>query len=73
MERTFRAKKMIERVKKEGLGHMLDKETLDFINLLDGEVGNDYNYASFVHDKPVVWIEANDKHEGVYVNLSDCD
>ena len=73
MERTFRAEKMIARIKREGKQNMLDKETLNFIKLLDGKKGNDYNYRSFVYDEPLVWIEADSDQEGTYVALCDCD
>ena len=37
---------------------------------LDGKVGNDYNYVSFVYGLPLVWIE--DEEVKAYVNLADC-
>lgn len=73
MLKTFRAKKMIERVKREGLGHLLDDATLELINKLDGEQGNDYNWESVVKGEDLVWIEKTDEHDGVYVALCDCD
>lgn len=73
MERIFRAEKMLARIKRENLEHLLDDETLDLIKKLDGKVGNDYNWESFVHDKPLVWIPADEDQKGTYVALCDCD
>ncbi len=73
MERTFRAEKMIARVKEEGRGDMLDEKTLSFIKSLDGEKANDYNWESVVNGSPLAWIKKTDKHEGAYVNIADCD
>lgn len=73
MERVFRAKKMLDRLEREGRINEVDEEIRKFIMSLDGEIGNDYNWESFVNDNPVVWIEGNDKHKGTYVALCDCD
>ena len=73
MERVFRAQKMLDRVKKEGKENLLDQQTIDFIWSLDGEIGNDYNWESFVNGNDMVWIPANDKHDGTYVALCDCE
>lgn len=75
MLRTFRAKKMIDRIERnpELLGY-LDSETREFILSLDGKQGNDYNYMSFVRGEPLVWIELEGHTDGgVYVNEADCD
>lgn len=73
MERTFRAKKMLERIKAEGKQDMLDEGTVEFIKMLDGKVGNDYNYRSFVYGEPLVWIEKDEDQDGTYVALCDCE
>lgn len=73
MERTFRAEKMLARVKKENKEHLLDAETVEFIKKLDGKVGTDYNWESVVHGEDLVWIPADDEQEGCYVALCDCD
>ena len=74
MERTFRAEKMIKRLKAEGRGNLLTKEIVDKINALDGKKGNDYNYRSVVFGDPFVWIEAQEGlPDGEYVALCDCD
>jgi len=70
---TFRAKKMIDRIEREGRGDLLDPETLAFINSLDGEPANDYNWQSVTHGEPVALIGATEKHEATYVNVVDCD
>lgn len=73
MIRTFRAEKMLARVKREGLDHLLDDETVALIRKLDGKTGNDYNWESFVHGNDLVWIEADEDQNGTYVALCDCD
>lgn len=73
MERIFRAAKMIERVKAEGKGDMLDAKTLGFINKLDGKRGNDYNWRSVVRGEPLVYIEPDADQNGTYVNVADCE
>lgn len=73
MERTFRAEKMFARIKRENREHLLDEETVNLIKTLDGKVGNDYNWQSFVYDEALVWIPADDDQEGTYVALCDCD
>lgn len=77
MKRTFRAEKMLERVKNEGLEYMLDDEMITLIHKLDGKVGQDYNWESFVKGNDVVWIPAealpDEDFDGTYVALCDCD
>lgn len=73
MERVFRAEKMLARIKREGRENLLDEETISFIRLLDGKVGNDYNWESFVNDNPLVWIPEDEDQKGTYVALVDCD
>ena len=70
---TFRASKMLDRIKREGREHMLDKASLELIHKLDGKTGTDYNWANYVNDEPLVWIPAGDGYEGTYVNVADCD
>lgn len=70
---TFRAQKMLDRIVREGKQDLLDAETRDFILSLDGSPAQDYNWQSFVHGDPVAWIDKTDKHDGVYVNVCDCD
>ena len=69
MEYTFRAQKMIDRIKREGREEMLTDETLEFIKSLDGKVGTDYNWQSVVRGEDLVWIA----DVGAYVNRVDCD
>lgn len=73
MERTFRAEKMFARVKKENLEHFLDAEMVELIKKLDGKKGDDRNWESVLNDNPLVWIPADDDHNGTYVALCDCD
>ena len=70
---TFRAQKMIDRIRREGRGDMLDAQTLATINSLDGEPANDYNWEAVVHGEPLALIGANEKHDAMYVNVADCD
>lgn len=72
-KRIFRAEKMLERIKKEGLEHLLDDETVAFIKSLDGKEGTDYNWQAIVNDEPLVWIPADGDFQGTYVALCDCD
>lgn len=69
MERTFRAQKMIDRIRSEGRGELLDDKTLDMIWSLDGMVGDDYNWQSVVKGENLVYIAEAD----TYVNFADCD
>lgn len=69
MELTFRAEKMLNRVKKEGREHLLDDATMELIKRLDGKKGNDYNWQSVVNFEDVVYIAEED----VYVARCDCD
>ena len=73
MERIFRAKKMLDRVKAEGKENLLDDETIAFIVKLDGKKANDYNWASVVRDEPLCWIAPDEDQNGTYVALCDCE
>lgn len=68
---TFRAQKMIDRLKKEG--REIDEETLKTIKMLDGKQANDYNWKSVVTHEPLAWIEADEDQDGIYVALCDCE
>lgn len=68
MKVVFRAAKMIERVKREGKGDMLDETTLAFINSLDGKEADTYNWASVVNGENLALIDGK-----TYVNVADCD
>lgn len=70
---TFRAEKMLKRVKKEGLEHLLDAEMMELIKKLDGKQGNDFNWESMVKGNDLVWIPEDDDHEGTYVARCDCE
>lgn len=70
---TFRAQKMIDRVKKEGREDLLDEETLKTIKMLDGKQANDHNWQSVVMHEPLAWIEADEDQDGMYVALCDCE
>ena len=77
MERVFRAEKMLKRVHDEGLEEYLDDGIVELIHKLDGKVGQDYNWESFINDNPLVWISGDalpdEDFEGTYVALCDCD
>ena len=74
MERTFRMAKMLARLEKEGRISEVESEDLELMKKLDGKVGNDYNWESFVNDRPLVWIEkCEDVPTGAYVALVDCE
>lgn len=72
MIKTFRADKMINRVKREGRGNLLDKETLAKIMSLDGKSGTDYNWRSQVYGEDLVYIH-DGNGGGEYVAACDCD
>ena len=65
---TFRAEKMIARVKAEGRGDLLDAETLAKIKSLDGKPANTYNWENFVNGENLALIDGE-----TYVNVADCD
>lgn len=73
MKLTFRADKMIDRVRREGKGDLLDEQTLAFIRKLDGKQADDYNWASVVKGEPLALIPADDDVTDTYVNVCDCD
>ena len=73
MIRTFRAEKMLTRLEREGRMNEVTKEDLDLIQFLDGKEGTDFNWESFVNDRPLVWIEKEGDFNGAYVCLEDCD
>jgi len=73
MQRIFRAQKMLERIEREGNSHLVNDEIRTLILNLDGKVGEDYNWQSFVHGEDVVWIEGDETHGGIYVATCDCD
>ena len=73
MKRTFRAQKMIDRIKKEGRESLLDEMTLNFIRSLDGKIVDDHNWRSEVNGENLVWIPADEDQNGTYVALCDCD
>lgn len=66
---TFKAQKMIDRIKSEGREALLDEPTLQTIRALDGKTGTDYNWQSVVNNENMVWIE----EAQMYVNKNDCD
>ena len=69
MKHVFKAEKMLDRIRKEGCGDLLDEQTVEFIKSLDGKEADDYNWRSQVHGEPVGWIEECE----VYVNIHDCE
>ncbi len=72
MDMRFSAEAMLKRVKAEGKEDLLDAEVLDLIHKLDGRIGNDYNWNSFVHGEDVVWIPEDGDCPGAYVARCDC-
>lgn len=60
---------MIERVKAEGRGDLLDEVTMAKIMQLDGASGSDYNWENQVNGQNLVWLE----EFKTYVNKNDCD
>ena len=73
MIRIFRAKKMLDRLDREGRTSEIDPESRKMIELLDGEEANDYNWESVVNGENLALISATDKHPEMYVNVNDCD
>ena len=73
MNRIFRAEKMIARVTKEGKAHLLDAKTLEKIHKLDGKIGSDYNWESYVNGKDLIWIPKDEDTAGAYVALVDTE
>lgn len=69
MLKTFRMKKMLDRLKREGRMNEVTEEDIEMMKKLDGKVGNDYNWESVVNGVPLVWIEEGE----TYVNIADCD
>ena len=73
MKRTFKKQKMIDRLTNEGRINELTTEDYKLMDLLDGKEGTDYNWESFVNDRPLVWIFAKEiEGGGAYVGLQDC-
>lgn len=73
MIKTFRAEKMIARVKAQGMGDLLDEETMARIRALDGKKANTYNWASIVEGENLAYIPPEGDMPGMYVNENDCD
>ena len=73
MIRTFRMKKMLDRLEAEGRMNEVQTEDLELMKKLDGKQGSDYNWASVVRREPLVWIEKGEENPGAYVALCDCD
>lgn len=73
MMRTFRMKKMLDRLEAEGRMNEVQPEDLELMKKLDGKQGNDFNWASTVRGEPLVWIEKEEETPGAYVALCDCD
>ena len=74
MNRVFRMSKMLARLEKEGRTNEVTPEALEFMKLLDGRVGTDYNWQSVVHDENLVYITGKDiPHGGAYVNFNDTE
>lgn len=72
MRMVFSAEKMLKRLEEEGRMNEVRKEDRELMEKLDGKVGNDYNWESFVHDKNLVWIEKGPDNPGAYVCREDC-
>ena len=73
MNMRFSKEKMLARLTKEGRMHMVEPEDLALMDKLDGKIGNDYNWESFVNGNNLVWIPADDElEEGAYVCRADC-
>lgn len=70
---TFRAKKMLDRLEREGRSDQVDDKTRALILSLDGEPASDYNWQSMVNGEPLALIDKTDKHDALYVNVNDCD
>lgn len=73
MKRIFRAQKMLDRIKREGLEHLLDDSCKELMEKLDGKEGDYYNWASTVCGEDVVWIPADGDRAGAFVAACDCD
>lgn len=76
MYMKFSADAMLKRVKAEGKEALLDDGVLELIGKLDGKIGSDYNWDSFVYGRDVVWIPGeqlpDEDFDGTYVARCDC-
>lgn len=67
----FSKAKMLERVEREGLGHLVDDEVKAHMDNLDGQPASASCWRRQVFDEPVMWVVGKDG-VGSYVNEADC-
>ena len=72
MQMVFHAKMMMDRLEREGRINEVRPEDRELMAKLDGKIGTDYNWNSFVYGDNVVWIAEGPDNPGAYVCREDC-
>lgn len=68
--KVFSKQKMLERLEKEGRSHLIDEESLEIMNALDGKEAVKNDFKALVYDELEYFV----RHDGKSfpVNPSDC-
>lgn len=69
---VFKKQKMINRLKKEGLGDKITDEIIAIMDDLDGQEANENCWNRKVHGEPVYYVYGKSGN-GQYVNENDCE
>ncbi len=68
----FSKEKMLARIKKEGRSDLIDTQTIEIIENLDGCEAVESNWRKVVMGEPLLWVVGKNGH-GEYVNEKDCE
>lgn len=68
--KVFSKAKMIERVQREGRAHMLDRQTLKIMDMLDGKEVRKNDFKSLIYDELEYFVTHNG--ESYPINPHDC-
>lgn len=68
--KVFSKQKMMERIEKEGLSHMVDEECIKIMDALDGKEAVKNDYKALIFDQLEYYVRLDGKNYPV--NPNDC-
>ena len=71
---VFRKAKMMVRIEKAGMTKLVDAQSLEIMNKLDGKPASASCWERVVNGRPVLWVaEKSLPNGGAYVHEDDCE
>ena len=67
---VFSKQKMMERLEKEGRAHLVDEESAEIMDMLDGKEARKNDFKALVHGELEYYVHVNG--ENYAVNPNDC-